>query len=252
MVKPKRREWLAKNAEKMREYYRRYRLDHIEKERIRSKERYANDKEAMDKRLGLNLAKKILEKKVMKSIQLSSKYKTCPGCKKTKIKSLFPRLSHCKDGLYTYCRSCKSIMDKRYNGDHMDRKRQVHKAYYSKFVSRIKEKTAKWKSTNPDRVKANHQRRRARKRNVLVGRMSGVQWTNLKQAFLYMCPLCRQSEPEIRLTMDHVIPLALGGSHDQYNIQPLCFSCNSRKNMKVFDFRSGFMAHRSPLNSEIL
>ncbi|MFF1597681.1 HNH endonuclease [Streptomyces mirabilis] len=31
------------------------------------------------------------------------------------------------------------------------------------------------------------------------------------------------------LTVDHVIPLAKGGTHDRANLRVLCRSCNSRK-----------------------
>ena len=39
------------------------------------------------------------------------------------------------------------------------------------------------------------------------------------------------------LTPDHVVPLYSGGSNQIANIQPLCLSCNSWKNVKVIDYR---------------
>ena len=40
------------------------------------------------------------------------------------------------------------------------------------------------------------------------------------------------------LTVDHVVPLARGGSNAIANIQPLCGSCNSRKRSRTIDFRT--------------
>jgi 5-methylcytosine-specific restriction endonuclease McrA len=35
-------------------------------------------------------------------------------------------------------------------------------------------------------------------------------------------------------TLDHIVPIARGGSHTYANVQCACFACNSRKNARVF------------------
>lgn len=69
------------------------------------------------------------------------------------------------------------------------------------------------------------------------GSHTSQDWEILKNRFNYMCLCCKQHEPQIILTEDHIVPLSLGGSHDISNIQPLCQSCNSRKALKTVDFR---------------
>ncbi len=40
---------------------------------------------------------------------------------------------------------------------------------------------------------------------------------------------CQSCGTTKKLTIDHIIPLNLGGTHDLSNFQTLCQSCNSRK-----------------------
>ncbi|WP_036536150.1 HNH endonuclease [Neosynechococcus sphagnicola] len=45
----------------------------------------------------------------------------------------------------------------------------------------------------------------------------------------YQCKSCGCSAKEAELTIDHIIPLAKGGTNDISNFQTLCRGCNSRK-----------------------
>lgn len=62
------------------------------------------------------------------------------------------------------------------------------------------------------------------------------EWQTLKAQYNWICPSCEKSEPEIKLTEDHIIPLSKGGSDNIENIQPLCKSCNCRKQVKIIKY----------------
>ena len=66
-----------------------------------------------------------------------------------------------------------------------------------------------------------------------VGTFSLQEWQELKEKHNNSCVHCGISEMFAKLTKDHIIPLTKGGTNYISNIQPLCQSCNSRKNNKL-------------------
>ncbi|NET87405.1 MAG: HNH endonuclease [Kamptonema sp. SIO1D9] len=45
----------------------------------------------------------------------------------------------------------------------------------------------------------------------------------------YCCQSCGKTSQQTILNIDHIIPLAKGGSNDISNLQTLCCSCNQKK-----------------------
>lgn len=80
-----------------------------------------------------------------------------------------------------------------------------------------------------------NQRYKASKR-MAEGNHTFNEWIELKSRYMNICLCCKKMEPEIKLTEDHIIPLSMGGSDFIENIQPLCVSCNTRKNAKALSF----------------
>lgn len=79
-------------------------------------------------------------------------------------------------------------------------------------------------------------RNRRRLRLLNRGNFTAQEWKDKKEEFKYTCPSCLIVEPDIRLTIDHIIPISKGGSNTIDNIQPLCKPCNSSKNAKTIIF----------------
>ena len=75
-----------------------------------------------------------------------------------------------------------------------------------------------------------------RNRMPKIGSHTWGEWELLKKQYGFMCPCCEKSEPKIKLTQDHIIPLSRGGSDNIENIQPLCMYCNSVKHTKIIKY----------------
>lgn len=156
--------------------------------------------------------------------------------------------------------SKKAAYDREYRAKHRERiaaakradaansRARWHRREHSDVErQRVKERSAQWYAAN-----AEHARRRAAgyrranrdkcavwgeayraKRNAGAG-VTASQWLSIRKALGGHCLACLASA---HVTMDHVMPLSIGGLHDIWNVQPLCKSCNSRKNNTMIDYR---------------
>jgi 5-methylcytosine-specific restriction endonuclease McrA len=99
-------------------------------------------------------------------------------------------------------------------------KRRAHRREYSRL--------------HPEQNAQNFNNRRARLQQV-GGSLTSREWKKLCKHYNYTCLCCKKQVPEIKLTVDHVIPLCKGGANSIENIQPLCQSCNSKKHRNIID-----------------
>jgi hypothetical protein len=51
----------------------------------------------------------------------------------------------------------------------------------------------------------------------------------------HTCRYCGASAPDVKLTIDHVVPIALGGGDDPDNLVTACAECNAGKSSSVPD-----------------
>lgn len=129
-----------------------------------------------------------------------------------------------------------------HNGDKV-RKRKAEA--YAANPDSFKERSSAWKASNPTKVRAidiawreanpsavvsHRQNRRARKLHT-EGRLSAGLAERLFKQQKGKCPCCAQPLGD-RYHLDHIVPLALGGSNTDDNMQLLRSTCNHQKHAK--------------------
>lgn len=172
-----------------------------------------------------------------------------------------------RSGLDSWCKACRRA----YKKERAEQERESGRRYRQKNADRVRDKLRRWRKANPEktreqckrfhqnhleqrradareRTKRNYRKnkaayyahvhtRRARLRNA-EGSFTAAEWEELKTHYAHRCLCCGLREPEIKLTVDHVIPISRGGSNEISNIQPLCLTCNLSKSTKSIDYRS--------------
>jgi 5-methylcytosine-specific restriction endonuclease McrA len=123
-----------------------------------------------------------------------------------------------------------------------DPKRMKSKSEYAKNnKQRMKDNYNKWYIRNRKHRNAYMNSIFNKRRMILTSNLSKVyslkEWDDLKEKYNYTCPCCKRKEPEIKLTIDHIIPVILNGDNSIDNLQPLCQSCNSKKGKSIIKYQ---------------
>src|SRR3990167_1297631 len=162
--------------------------------------------------------------------------KTCCGCKRNLLFSEFHKRTGACDGLQSVCKTCILKINREWAAKNPDRRRAQNRASEARYREKRRAKNKAWYKSHPEWSRHKTRQRKALKRGGR-GKYTLNQWENLKKEYHYQCLRCRKSEPELKLTVDHVVPLSLGGDNTIANIQPLCGPCNSSKRLTIVDYR---------------
>ena len=181
--------------------------------------------------------------------------KKCTKCGKRKNISQFNNKKSTKDGLTCWCKSCCVEDASRWIKENPKRHMVFVKKWQVGHIENIRRATKKWRLSQPDDYRES-QRKSSKKyydnhsekwylskflRRSRVakngGNFTAQEWKALKEFYNLSCLRCGRREPDIKLSPDHVNPVAKGGSNSIENIQPLCVSCNKKKYTKETDYR---------------
>jgi 5-methylcytosine-specific restriction endonuclease McrA len=161
--------------------------------------------------------------------------KTCTRCGRTypTTEKFFHRDKSQRCGWACWCKKCKNAARDRWTIEN-----EQH----------IKEYKRQWRNENHAHIIAQKcQRRRETGCHIIYkfnrearinhsGEFFTFEWNALLSYYASdgLCLCCAQKR---ELTVDHVIPISMGGPNTIDNLQPLCQSCNSAKCTRIIDYR---------------
>ena len=194
--------------------------------------------------------------------------KICASCLKLKPISEFYKDARRQDGHTPRCKEChsKSVKNwqinnsekfkeanKKWKKAHKEKRAKESKEWAKSHPEYRREVGEKWRAENPDYGKNWRKNNKDKTRNYTATRKARLagnggdltveEWNDILVFYGHRCLCCGRSD--VKLTIDHVLPILHGGKHSADNVQPLCGPCNSRKKDKHIDYRKEYY-HASP------
>lgn len=153
----------------------------------------------------------------------------CTMCNEFKSASEFTVSTMTKDGLGSRCKTCKAAHSREYRISNRETVNARARAIRNK--ERRSAANRKWASSNIESVRANTNRRRAR-RIAAEGHYTAADVERLYKAQKGKCYYCGVKVGKT-YHVDHVIPLSRGGSNWPENLVIACPPCNTSKNDRL-------------------
>lgn len=120
-----------------------------------------------------------------------------------------------------------------WRADNPDKVKQTQRDYYERNQEARRMNTRRWRSENPEQVARQNEERRAREAGA--GLDSDIDYGRIYRRDRDICYLCGKKVKKSERHLDHVIPLARGGSHSEDNLKVTHARCNLIKGTKLVE-----------------
>lgn len=115
---------------------------------------------------------------------------------------------------------------RRWQRVHAEQAKATQRARYARMIERERTRRRKRHQLHPEQSREYKLRRRARLRGnglFLVDLRAIIQRDGL------VCHICKRPIQQDQLSFDHLVPVAHGGAHAEWNLRPAHLTCNKRR-----------------------
>lgn len=179
------------------------------------------------------------ENREVAKARVRTRYWSDPEARREESRAYREKNPNCKNEWVERNRDHVREYYRQYYLDNIERKAERDRVRRARNAELIREQKRAWREANRGRVLAYNMRRRAWKLDQFVEDVSKAE---LLERDGWVCHLCggdidrSLSWPDPGYaTVDHVVPLSLGGEHSMANCKAAHLSCNSAKGNRVND-----------------
>lgn len=163
--------------------------------------------------------------------------KTCSKCKTEKPITEFSKDASKRSGRQSICKSCHNIDGAKWQKANPEKTLAAGAKYRAANREKQSEYAARRRAANPEMTKKSPEASRITSHNYRArkiangGKLSRGIAERLRKLQKGKCACCKKPLGE-DYHLDHIMPLALGGANEDWNIQLLRGECNLRKRAK--------------------
>lgn len=170
---------------------------------------------------------------------VNSLVKRCAKCGEIKLKEEFFNQKSSPDGKGGYCKVCVTANTNKVRKENPEKQKEYRQKYRQTELGkqRRKEQKQRWQQRDSGKISNSRKRSKRRQKKQITPKeflLTHTQWTFVLHILDNVCVCCGT---ECAITIDHIYPLCMGGMDTTFNVQPLCRSCNSKKQAKFIDYR---------------
>lgn len=153
----------------------------------------------------------------------------CDTCTKLRPISKFGLVSHGENGKKYHRHTCHYCRNSRYYGS----KERAPASEVLKEERRviINKRNKDWRENNKEKWSVINRLQQHKRR--ALGAINSTEWIAKVALLKNECQACFKTEPEVKITIDHITPVSKGGTNHIDNLQPLCMTCNQKKHTKI-------------------
>jgi len=168
---------------------------------------------------------------LMHACKACQSVKACTTCHRLKPLEAFYAQRATPDGRQHRSKTCAQQRQKAVRAAHPEHMRERDARFRHAYADKIPARRARWRQAHPGKSQEYEATRRARKRRA--GKIEPIDRDYIYKRDQGTCSLCGRKVRKQDMSIDHIVPLSLGGAHCLTNVTLVHLQCNTRKRTRA-------------------